>query len=105
MTRDIREASPDGLIIDSIDRLVSEGDVVRLDEVMSLNFDLLGLKVVTQDKKKLGKVVDYTLDAMSFSVYQLIVHFALQSADPSSQDSLLSFPPFFHRHRNRNGKT
>ena len=80
MTRDIREASPDGLIIDSIDRLVSEGDVVRLDEVMSLNFDLLGLKVVTQDKKKLGKVVDYTLDAMSFSVYQLIVQRPIMSS-------------------------
>jgi sporulation protein YlmC with PRC-barrel domain len=40
---------------------------------MNLNFSLIGLKVVTQDGKKLGKVVDYTLDSGTFMIYQLIV--------------------------------
>ena len=48
-------------------------DIIRLDEVMKLNFNLVGLRVISQDGKKIGKVVDYTLDSQSFMVYQLIV--------------------------------
>lgn len=73
MTDDVRELGPNGLIIDSIDRLVNREDIVRLDEVMSLNFNLVGLKVVSEDGKKIGKIIDYTLDSQSFMVYQLIV--------------------------------
>lgn len=72
-TNDIREVSHDGLIIDSTDVFINREDVMRLDEVMGLNFDLIGLKVVTPKGKKIGKVVDYTVDSTSFMVYQLIV--------------------------------
>lgn len=73
MIRDVREFSEDGLIIDSADRLVEREDVVRLDKTMELGFKLIGLKVVTKDGKKLGKIIDYTLDSGTFSIYQLIV--------------------------------
>jgi uncharacterized protein YrrD len=33
----------------------------------------VGLKVVTQDGKKLGKIKDYTMDSTTFMIYQLIV--------------------------------
>lgn len=70
---DIRELSPRGMIVDSSDNFVLREDIIRLDEIMSLNFRLIGLKVVTQDGKKLGKVSDYTVDSGSFMVYQIIV--------------------------------
>ncbi|MBR6134086.1 PRC-barrel domain-containing protein [Candidatus Saccharibacteria bacterium] len=73
VTEDIRELSRDGMIIDSTDIFVNREDIVHLDEVMNLNFDLIGLKVVTPDGKKIGKIVDYTFDSTSFMVYQLIV--------------------------------
>jgi sporulation protein YlmC with PRC-barrel domain len=73
MINDIREFSDDGFIIDSTDRLVNREDVIKLDKVMDLDFKLIGLKVVTKDGKKLGKVIDYTLDSGSFSIFQLIV--------------------------------
>lgn len=72
-TDDIREVGDSGLIVDSTDRFVERGDVVRFDEVMDLRFNLIGLKVVTQDGKKIGKVSDYTLDSSTFMIYQLIV--------------------------------
>ena len=76
----VREFAPSGLIVDSTDEFVNREDVVRINQVMSLNFGLVGLKVVTEDKKTLGKVSDYTLDTESFMVYQLIVRRpALQS--------------------------
>lgn len=73
MIEDVREFSDEGLIIDSTDRLVNREDVIKLDKVMDLDFKLVGLKVVTKDGKKLGKVIDYTLDSGSFSIFQLIV--------------------------------
>ena len=72
-TDDIREVSNSGLIVDSADRFTTREDVIHFDEVMSLGFNLVGLKVVTTDGKKLGKVIDYTLDSGSFMIYQLIV--------------------------------
>jgi sporulation protein YlmC with PRC-barrel domain len=71
---DVRELGPEGLIINSSDVLVNREDVIRINEVMKLNFNLVGLKVVTKNGKKLGKVVDYTFDSNSFMIYQLIVH-------------------------------
>lgn len=73
MVNDIREFSDDGFIVDSTDRFVERRDVIKLDKVMDLDFKLIGLKVVTKDGKKLGKVIDYTLDSGSFSIFQLIV--------------------------------
>jgi len=69
----VREFAARGMIVDSADEFINREDVVRIDKVMSLNFKLVGLKVVTKKGQNLGKVVDYTLDTDSFMVYQLIV--------------------------------
>ena len=72
-TQDVREISGSGLIVDSADRFTTREDVVRFDKVMDLGFRLVGLKVVTTDGKKLGKIIDYTLDSSTFMIYQLII--------------------------------
>ena len=72
-TRDVREFSRLGMIVDSIDVFVNPGDVIKLDKVMSLNFSLIGLKVVTKKGSKLGKIVDFTVKTDDWSVRQLIV--------------------------------
>ena len=69
----IREFSNLGIIIDSIDDLVSDGDVVKLDEVIKLNFDVIGLNVRTKKGDKLGKVFDYTFNPESMLITQFIV--------------------------------
>ena len=70
---DVREMSEKGFIVDSADVFTARDDVIKLDEIMSLDFDLVGLKVIDQRGKKLGKIIDYTIDSGSFMVYQLIV--------------------------------
>lgn len=69
----VREFAASGMIVDSSDEFANRGDIVRMDKVMDLNFKLVGLKVVTENGKNLGKVGDYTVDADSFTIYQLIV--------------------------------
>ena len=73
MIEDIREYSNEGFIVDSTDKFVEKDDVIRLRETMELNFNLLGLKVVTKDGRKIGKIEDYTVDSNNFSIFQLIV--------------------------------
>lgn len=69
----IREISELGMIIDSVDELVSRGDVVRLDKVIDIGFSLIGKKVESQKGARLGKVVDYTVELETLQIMQLIV--------------------------------
>lgn len=69
----VREFSRAGMIIDSIDELVNGEEVIRIRDVLNLNFSLPGLKVVSENKTKLGKVTDYIVNSDSWGVYQLIV--------------------------------
>lgn len=69
----IREYSKYGMVIDDIDELVSPDDVIKIAEVLELNFNLIGLKAQTKKGAKIGKVIDYTIDSNSFIVQQIIV--------------------------------
>ena len=72
-TRSIREYSKYGIVIDSVDELVGDNDIVKIAEVINLNFNLIGLKVETRKGSNLGKIIDYTLSPEDFIVQQLIV--------------------------------
>lgn len=69
----IREYSSLGMVIDSEDELVGPTDIIKLQKVLELNFDLLGLKVETKKHTKLGRIIDYTVTEEDFVVQQLIV--------------------------------
>jgi hypothetical protein len=62
-----------GAIINSSDELVEPGDLVKLQNVLELNFTLEGMHVVDDHRSKLGKVVRYAVDPESFVIQQLHV--------------------------------
>ncbi len=73
-TADIREIGPLGLIVDGTDSVMAlDEDLVRLQEVARLNFSLIGKPVFDESKKRLGKIVEYTLESDSFFVQKLHV--------------------------------
>lgn len=72
-SRDVREFSNIGMIVDSEEVFVNQGDVTKLDKILSLNFSLMGLKVETKKGSKLGKIIDFVVDTETFMVHQLIV--------------------------------
>ena len=76
----IREIGELGMIVDSEDVFVSRVDVMKIDEVMSYEFQLVGLKCVTKKGTKLGKVVDYTVDPVSMEIMQIVVKRPLTKA-------------------------
>lgn len=69
----VREYSNFGFVIDDIDELVSPDDVIKIANVLKLNFDLNTLKVETKKGSKLGKIQDYTVTSEDFTVQQIIV--------------------------------
>lgn len=71
--RSIREYSHLGMVIDNIEELVAPDDVIRIQNVLELNFDLINLKVRTKKGTKLGHLIDYTVTSEDFIVQQIIV--------------------------------
>ena len=73
-TSDIRELGPLGFIVDGADSIMTlDEDLVRLQEVIGLNFSLIGKMVIDDTKKRLGKVVEYTLESEGFTVQKIHV--------------------------------
>lgn len=70
---DIREMGAIGMIIDSSDELLGLDDVIKIKELYALGFDLIGMSVIDEHKKKLGKVDDYTIETGGFVIQQLNV--------------------------------
>ena len=72
-TKSIREYSRYGCVVDSIEELIGKTDVVRINQVIDLNFSLTGLKVETKKGTNLGKVIDFTVTSEDFIIQQIIV--------------------------------
>ncbi|MDO4271469.1 MAG: hypothetical protein Q4C83_00580 [Candidatus Saccharibacteria bacterium] len=70
---DIREFGSLGAIVDSVDNVMSPKGMVRLNDVMKLNFHLRGALVVDDNGHKLGKVDSYVVDMLNFEISQLHV--------------------------------
>jgi uncharacterized protein YrrD len=70
---DVRELSDVGMIIDSNDEFVGVKDIIALQKIYELRFNLIGLNVIDEVGHKLGKIDDYSLDTDSFVIQQLNV--------------------------------
>ncbi len=81
----VREFSHLGMVVDSIDELVGEDEILKIKNVLKLDFKLVGLKVVTREKSKLGKVIDFTVALGTWEIQQIIVQRPIMKAllDPT----------------------
>lgn len=72
-TDDIRESGELGFIVDDSSKLMPMEGLVRLQELLNQNFELVSIPVVDRRGNKLGKVEDYSFDPQDFVVQQLFV--------------------------------
>lgn len=70
-TSDIREIGRMGIIVDSEDVIMPMADLVRLEEIANINFQLIGKNVINESGKKLGKVENYTIDDLNFRIEKI----------------------------------
>jgi sporulation protein YlmC with PRC-barrel domain len=73
LTKDIRDIIPQGFAIDDYEVLSEAHELVRLKDVLELDFELIGKPVSTDRKRRLGKVSDYATDVSSFFIMKLYI--------------------------------
>lgn len=71
--QDIRDIIPQGFVVNDADVLTEPTELVRLKEVMSIGFELLGKHVQTVSNDKLGKVVDFATEITTMYVQKIYV--------------------------------
>lgn len=71
--RDIREVSPQMLLVNSEDDFTDLGEVVRLEPLLTKPYHLVGATVRTEAGTKLGKVSDYTVNSQGWVVQKIFV--------------------------------
>jgi len=73
LEQDIRELLPQGFVVDDHDVLARPEDLVRLEKILKLDFQLIGKPVDIQEGDRLGKVADYATDISTMYIQKLYV--------------------------------
>lgn len=71
--QDIRDVIGKGIVVNDHEVLSEPHELVRLKDVINLNFAMIGKQVVTIDKHKVGKVSDYAVETSSMYIQKLYV--------------------------------
>lgn len=69
--QDIRDIMPKGYVVDDHDVLVEPEELVRLKNVIELNYELIGKPIETISKQKIGKVSDYATEMETMFVQKI----------------------------------
>ncbi|HVV25693.1 MAG TPA: hypothetical protein VHC21_01505 [Candidatus Saccharimonadales bacterium] len=71
--QDIRDMLPQGYVVNDHDVLSEPAELVRLKDILALNFELIGKQVVTVSKEKVGKVSDYAVEVETMFIQKIYV--------------------------------
>jgi sporulation protein YlmC with PRC-barrel domain len=71
--QDIRDVLPRGIVVNDHEALSDPAELVRLDELLKLKFELIGKPVVTVSKDRVGKVTDYAVEIETMYIQKLYV--------------------------------
>jgi sporulation protein YlmC with PRC-barrel domain len=73
LTQDIRESIAKGYIVNDYQSLTDPDELIRLQNILKINFQLLGKAVYTDGGKKIGKVDDFAVESSSMMVQKIYV--------------------------------
>ncbi len=71
--QDIRDFIKQGFVVNDHESLTPPDELIRLKDIMELEFDLIGKQVVTTAKERLGKVNDYATETQTMYIQKLYV--------------------------------
>ena len=71
--QDIREFIDKGYVVNDHDALSEPHDLIRLADIIKINFKLIGKPVVTISKEKVGKVSDYAVETQTMYIQKIYV--------------------------------
>lgn len=73
LSQDIRDVLPQGLVVNDAEVLTPAEELVRLEKLLKINFNLMGKAVETASKIKVGKVNDYALEVQTMYIQKIYV--------------------------------
>lgn len=73
VSQDIRDIIAQGYVVNDHEVLAEPEELIRLHEIMNINYDPIKKLVVTVSKDKVGKVIDYATDIDSMYIQKLYV--------------------------------
>lgn len=73
LSQDVRDILPQGFVVNDHEALTHPDELVRLKEILSYNFSLIDKTVVSNHKRRIGKVTDYAFDKDNFIIQKLHV--------------------------------
>lgn len=71
--QDIRDILPRAYVINDHDVLADPKELIRLSEIIDLNYSIIGKQVVTISKQRVGKVNDYATETESMFIQKIYV--------------------------------
>lgn len=73
LDQDVRDILPQGIVVNDHDVLADPTDLVRLQKLLDLGFELIGMHVETVSGDKVGKVTDYAFEGTTMYVQKIYV--------------------------------
>ena len=73
LSQEIREIIREGIVVNDHEALSEPSELIRLESTLKLQFELIGKSVETVNKRKIGKITDYTVDNESLFIQKLYV--------------------------------
>lgn len=71
LSQDVRDFVPQGIAVNDHSDLSEPDELIRLQDVLKLEFEIIGKQVVTDQKRRVGKVSDYATDIDSLIITKL----------------------------------
>jgi len=71
--QDIRDVIAQGVVVNDHDVLTDPDELIRLKDILAINFELKGKPVFTDSKEKLGKVNDYATETTTMFIQKLYI--------------------------------
>jgi hypothetical protein len=73
LNQDVRDILKQGIVVNDHDVLAEPDELIRLRDVLALNFELLGKPVFTVSKERLGKVSDFAVEVPTLYIQKIYV--------------------------------
>lgn len=73
LSQDVRDVLSRGLVVNDHEVLSKADDLVRLQPILDLHFDLIKLRVCSQSGHKYGRVCDFAFETQSFYIQKIYV--------------------------------
>ncbi len=71
---EVRDIIRKGIVVNDHTSLTHVEDLVRLKNIIELQFEIIGKKVISDSKRKIGKIADYAVDDSSMYIKKLYVN-------------------------------